>query len=196
MRARPFLLLLSAGLLLARPAPAAPVVGKPAPAFTLADVDGKPRRLAEFRGRPVALFFFCGCEWCGDVAKEWAALQRSGALPKPAATVVVYAEMDAPVAREVATIYGLDRSRTVLLPDPERTATVPLYQAEPCPRVFVLDGGGVLRYTNDHADDAPRKAPALAITSRTLQALRAATPAVKPKAKPSSRSSAGRAPAR
>jgi hypothetical protein len=160
MRARPFLpLLLAAGLLLAPPAAAAPVVGKPAPAFTL------PSKNA-------------------------------------AITLVVYEEMDAPVAKEVAAIYGLDPAATVVLPDPQRSVTLPLYQAEPCPRIFVVDSKGVLRYTNDHADDAPRKAPALVITSRTLQALRAATP-VSPKAKPAPRpkrppigSSAKRSPAR
>jgi len=30
-----------------------------------------------------------------------------------------------------------------------------------------------VRYTNNHKDDAPRKAPALAIVSRTIDAVRA-----------------------
>ena len=42
--------------------------------------------------------------------------------------------------------------------------------------MFVVDEKGVLRYTNDHADDAPRKAPAIAIVSRALAALRPAAP--------------------
>lgn len=160
-----------------------PAVGKPAPPFALADVNEKQRSLSEFRGRRVALFFFCGCSWCEDVAREWAALQRGGALaekekgkgaPAPA-TLIVYSELDAPVARELSSLYGLDPAQSVSLPDPAMAATK-VYRADPCPRVFVLDGKGVLRYTNDRADDAPRKAPALVITSRALEALRAAAP--------------------
>lgn len=171
---------------------AAPAVGKSAPTFTLSDVEKKKRTLAEFKGRRVALFFFCGCSWCADIAREWAALQRNGALaeqrggkgryaPEPPATVIVYSELNAATCRELSRIYGLDLARTVLLPDLEMRVTQSLYRAEPCPRVFVLDAKGVLRYTNDHSDDTPRKAPALAIVSRALEALRASAPSPKKK---------------
>jgi hypothetical protein len=137
----------------------------------------------------VALFFFCGCSWCGEIAKEWAGLQQSGALPNakgdvskssaPAifpATVVVYSEMEPEIAREMALMYGLNLAQTVVLIDPDMRVTEGVYKADPCPRVFVLDAKGVLRYTNNHPDDQPRKAPAIAIVSRTVGALRAAAP--------------------
>jgi cytochrome c biogenesis protein CcmG, thiol:disulfide interchange protein DsbE len=157
-----------------RPAPA---VGHAAPAFTRADVEVKKRSLAEFRGRRVALFFFCGCSWCAEVARAWGPLQRSGALEekggKAPITVVVY-EGDAEPLRALAASAGLDPAQTALLPDPERTVAS-TYHAEPCPRVFVLDSKGVIRYTNRGKDDAPRNVPAIAIVSKTVDALRAAT---------------------
>jgi AhpC/TSA family len=157
-----------------RPAPA---VGRAALPFTLTDTEGKKRSLAEFHGRRVALFFFCGCSWCTEVARGWGPLQRGGALGekgvKPPITVIVY-EGDAEAVRALAASAGLDPAQTILLPDPERTVAR-TYQAEPCPRVFVLDGKGVLRYTNNGTDDAPRKVPAIVIVSKTVDALRAAT---------------------
>jgi peroxiredoxin len=153
----------------------APAVGRTAPTFTRADVEVKKRSLAEFRGRRVVLFFFCGCSWCAEVAKEWGLLQRGGALEekggKAPITVVVY-EGDAEPLRALAASAGLDPAQTALLPDPERTVAR-TYHAEPCPRVFVLDSKGVIRYTNSGKDDAPRKVLAIAIVSNTVDALRA-----------------------
>lgn len=165
---------------------APPAVGKPAPAFSLRDVNQKARSLAEFKGRRVALLFFCGCSWCIDVAREWGSLQRSGALAEanparnaagraaaPPITVIVGSTLDADGCRGFATRTELDLTQTVLLPDPDGTV-VEAYHADPCPRVFVIGPDGVVRYINNGKDDAPRKAPALAIVSRALDALRAA----------------------
>ncbi|HLV81551.1 MAG TPA: redoxin domain-containing protein [Chthonomonadaceae bacterium] len=185
-------LLLLAGFCPSPPAgPKPPPVTKPAPAFTLADAQGHSRSLADFRGHPVALFFFCGCQWCHECADAWAQLQRGNALPAPASgarppakndprTVVVF-QGDAEAVRAFATETGLDTAQTLLLPDPKLAVTL-RYQALPCPRVFVLDGQGIVRYTNDHADDAPQKAPALAIVSRAVSALRACAAPIPPAA--------------
>jgi hypothetical protein len=155
----------------------APTVGRAAPIFTMADVEGKRCSLADFRGRRVALFFFCGCSSCAETATEWGRLQRGGALEKKGRqtpmTVVVY-EGDAEPLRALATAAGLHPAQTVLLPHPEKTVSRE-YGAEPCPRVFVLDANGVIRYTNDGKDDAPRKVPAMAVVAKTVDALRAAT---------------------
>lgn len=148
-----------------------------APAFALPDGDGHHRSLAEFRGRPVTLFFFCGCPWCARCAETWGKFQGGGVLPagsKDTATPItlVVFSGDAAAARAFATQVGLDLSQTVLLPDPTMRVTQGLYHAEPCPRLFVLDAQGRVRYTNNHKDDAPRSAPALALCSRALDALR------------------------
>jgi len=168
---------------------AAPAVGRAAPTFRLVGTDRKPHSLAEFKGRRVALFFFCGCTWCADVAREWASLQRGGALAEsapggstrdgaaraaadgPPVTILIGSGLDAEGCQGLASRAGLDLTQTVLLPDPD-ASVVRVYNADPCPRVFVIDAGGILRYTNNGKDDTPRKAPALAIVSHALDALR------------------------
>jgi len=147
--------------------------------FTLPDESGTPRRLADFRGRAVTLFFFCGCPWCQASAETWGNFQRGGVLPSSAGakttrpmTLVVFSG-DASAARVFEAQTGLDPAQTLLLPDPELRVTT-AFQADLCPRVFVLDRQGKAVYTNDHKDDAPRQAPALAIASHALDALRTA----------------------
>jgi hypothetical protein len=78
--------------------------------------------------------------------------------------------------REFATETGLSADQTVLLPDPQMDVTLMKYDAEPCPRVFVVDPAGQIVYTNNHSDDAPRKAPEMVIASRALDALRRCAP--------------------
>jgi len=154
-----------------------------APLFTLADDRGRPRSLASYRGRPAALFFFCGCPWCVRCAEVWGQWQRSGVLSPPdtrllrpsfasPVTLAVFSG-DGASARDFAARTGLDPVQTVLLPDTSMQVTQ-LYRADPCPRVFVVDGRGRLCYTNDHKDDAARRAPEMVIASRALAALRAA----------------------
>ena len=48
-----------------------PQTGHLAPPFTRADTTGKLFSLTAARGHPLALFFFCGCPWCADVAQGW-----------------------------------------------------------------------------------------------------------------------------
>lgn len=161
---------------------------QPAPDFRLQDADGKPQRLAQYRGRPVTLFFFCGCEWCARCAKMWGQFQRSGVLQSAAssprsvsgasadpATLIVFSG-DGAAARAFALAQGMDLAQTVLLPDTTMQVTQTLYNAEPCPRVFVVDPQGLLRYTNDHPDDAARKDSEAIIVSRALDALRSHRP--------------------
>src|SRR5579871_2918654 len=78
-----------------------PASGKPFPDFRLPDAEGQTRSLAELKGKPVALFFFCGCERCQRCALTWGQLQQGGALTAtaspsangergPANTVIVF----------------------------------------------------------------------------------------------------------
>ena len=149
-----------------------PVVGQLAPAFTLRDVRGRSRTLASFRGHPVALFFFCGCPRCHAVAEVWAQAQGDlGTGGPPPYTVIVFSDT-APAAKAFATGTGLTvgppPSGVTLLTDATLRVT-DRYGVSPCPRVFVLDAAGRIRDTNPDPD-----APALAIVSRALSALRRA----------------------
>ena len=158
-----------------KPTVAAPQIGKPAPIFARKDLSGKARALAAFRGRPVALFFFCGCERCYALAKEWAAILPALKSVKGKAkphTIIVYTEMTADSARTLAQSAGLDEKDALLLLDPDLIVALGIYRAEPCPRVFVVDALGILRYTNDHADDKAPDAPAALIVAKTVDALR------------------------
>jgi len=167
------------------------VAAKPvlAPNFTLKDPDGVKHSLSDYRGRPVALYFFCGCDWCHAVAGKWSLMQRAGAMPtstkgKEPVTLIVF-QGDGKAAKQFAQETQLDPASNVLLGDEEVHVTVDLYDAEPCPRIFVLDPAGKVVYTNNHKDDAARVAPADVIATRALDALRKAA------AVPSAKSTAG-----
>jgi len=166
-----------------------------ATAFSLKDTDGKIVTLDSFRGRPTVLFFFCGCSWCLDVARSWATLQHGNALPgadtPPVApkqgsasvapparpvrptTVIIYSS-DREETAAFAKRSGLDTAQTIFLSDEDLHVTDDLYHADPCPRAFVLDAAGRIRYTNTGKDDQPRVAPADIIVAKTLNALRTA----------------------
>ncbi len=150
---------------------ATPTAGQPAPTFALRDAQGKPFSLAATQGRPVALFFFCGCPWCADLARSWGRLQRDKRLPARVETVVVFAG-DKAQASAFARASGLDLAHTRVLPDPDSGLTEEVYRLAACPRAFALDARGTVRYTNDHADDQARQAPAATLAARTLAALR------------------------
>src|SRR5262249_49482235 len=124
--------------------------------FTLNDVQGKPRALADYKGRTCVLFFYCGCPWCHECARVWGQTQRSNALPsdgagRPPVTLVVYAG-DATATRAFSDAEGLSAEKNVLLPDPTLQVTR-AWKSVLCPRAFVIDPDGRIRYTNDHAGD-------------------------------------------
>lgn len=157
-----------------------PVVGKPAPLFTMNDVEEKSHSLKDLRGKPVVVLFFCPCEYCKPVAALWAEAQRGGALVpepgkdvpaglEPPKTLVIFAgEPD--LTREFGEVAGFEKEITTLLPDP-KLRTARLYDAIPCPRAFVVDGKGNLRYTNNEAGRMPHKIPAPTLVSRLLSAV-------------------------
>ena len=162
-------------------------VGKVAPDFTLSDVyTGKKRTLSQFAQskRPVVLFFFCGCSACHVVASEWAKYQRANALPSNAATVIVYSTTDKTEVLERVKSTGLERKRTAVLCDTEDLAiTSQLYNAQPCPRVLVLDTQGRLCYTNLGTNDnwqnsesaSELEHQAILLTTRALASLESAS---------------------
>ena len=148
----------------------APTAGQTAPAFTLVDTAGTKRSLAEFRGHPTAVFFFCGCPWCADCAREWARETRAGKVSSSVQSLVVFSG-DSAETRRFGHKNGLDVHQIVLLPDPTSAVTERRYHLNTCPRVFVLDAAGTVRYTNDHSNDTARVAPASVIVSRAVAAL-------------------------
>ena len=170
--ARPFLAMLVFLVLLpAGPCLSRPTLARPTPAFTLPDLGGKPRTLAEFHGRPVALFFFCGCDACRRCAVAWGDAQRSGALA-PLPSVIVFSG-DAAAAKRFREEAGLEAAQTTMLTDPA-DQVADRYQVPVCPRVFVLNAAGDLRYTNNERGTDPQTMPAAVLVSRIVSAVRAA----------------------
>jgi len=179
------------------PATPSPLVGKAAPTFTLLDAEGKTRALADYHGQPVVLYVFCGCRPCHKCARAWGQIQRSGILAqaagKPSAiaggqapwTLVLF-HGDAEAIRTFVEETQLDLKNSVLLPDADEKISAS-YKAEQCPRVFVLDAQGVVRYTNDEEGEDSYKIPAPLIVSRAVDALRRVASGAnpdKPKATP------------
>jgi peroxiredoxin len=175
------LLITSAFLLLAASMAAfaapGPRVGDRVIEFKGSDVDGRPWQPSSAAGRPIAMFFFCGCDACHRLARDWAGFQRSGVVAraakagaKPPLTVAVFSG-DSQAAKLFASQTRLAKD-VLLIVDPDMKTTN-LYQAEPCPRVFVIDRSGVIRYTNNSADDAPQGHDEQVIAFKALKALRA-----------------------
>ncbi len=153
--------------------------GKIAPAFQAKDLARKTASVKTLYKKPAVLFFFCGCEHCHEVARKWSQFGSSGALDaaKPL-TWIVFA--DGPEgAKAFRAETGLPET-VRMFPD-ANMKVADQYKAQICPRAFVLDAKGTIRYTNDHADDQPQKAPADVIVSRTVESLLKTT---KPSKKP------------
>ena len=155
------------------------MVGKAIPALTLPDVAGRKHSLTK-REQPLTLLFFCGCAPCHDFARLWSQVQQSGDLKTQAAvrapaahspaTVVVFLG-GAAAARAFAAQTGLDLSQTLLLLDPSDQMGQ-RFGVIQCPRIFVVDAGHRLVYTNLDAGDPAPPLSATALVSRTLTAWR------------------------
>lgn len=180
----------------------APALGRPLPPFSLPDPDGKPHSSKQLTGRVTVLCFFCGCDACRACATTWGGMLRGGVFrpadaasarpddvrrpaeggkrragnppPRPAsnepATVIVYMG-DAAAARQFIEATGLDPASITALADPDCRVTQE-YGALPCPRIYVTDRDGRLRYLNNHADDAPQQAAPEAILAHVVSAVR------------------------
>jgi hypothetical protein len=85
-------------------------------------------------------------------------------------TMIVVFDGNAESLTTFAAETNLDLKRTVLLPEPAMEVGR-RYAALPCPRLFVLDGGGIVRYVNDHADDQPQTASSATLVSKAAAAL-------------------------
>lgn len=156
-------------------------VGTAAPLFTHQDIEGKRRSLTSMQGKPLVLFVFCGCEECKPVAERWAKLQKDGTLAPAFAlngekvtplTLVLYVG-DEKETRAFGTRIGFDPKQTVLFADP-KLEVARAYDAMPCPRVFVLDAQGMIRYTNKEEGAKSNTLSLDLLLTRTFDALRPA----------------------
>jgi peroxiredoxin len=118
-----------------------PRVGQPAPEFTLVTHSGQTLQLGFLRRRPVILNFFCNCGLCHAFATE---LGRAADLREKAEILVVTA--DAGVAEDDAFRHETGLAATYIHDSPPVIA--PRYASEACPRCWLIDTNGIIRYVN------------------------------------------------
>jgi peroxiredoxin len=148
---------------------ALPKVNSLAAPFALTDAGGKRHSLSDFRGKPVLLCFFCGCEPCHKFAHAWAQIQH-GEQVSGTQTIVIFLGISEDL-RKFASETNLDLGQTTLLPDPSLDVALK-YSALPCPRLYVLDEQGIIKYTNNHADGQPQTASDVTLISQCVTAIR------------------------
>jgi peroxiredoxin len=136
-------------------------VGERAPDFDLLSVgQGKSIRSDDLRGRPVIINFFCGCNFCSTVAREWAK-NKDEVGDVPIVAIAANHWTYAPAAvREFRAKTGWPWP--MLADMASRTAND--FDALTCPRLFVLDSEGVIRYASEQgaSDEKALVAAALA----------------------------------
>jgi peroxiredoxin len=162
---------LTAAIVGAATAFAAPTIGEPAPAFTAVDTAGKSRSLAEFKGKTVVL------EWTNDgcpyVKKHYGAgnMQKLQQDATKAGHVWLSVISSAPGKQghvNGAEADALTRTRgaepTAVLLDPKGDVGR-LYDAQTTPHMFVIDKAGILRYMGA-IDDQPTTEAAMIVKAR------------------------------
>ncbi len=129
-------------------------VGQRAPDFDLLAVgEGKNVHLISLSGKPVIINFFCGCNFCTIVGKEWVKNKdKMGDVPMVAIGVNHWSYGPRAV-RDYRARTGWTWPMLADLQSETSTA----YHALTCPRVFVVDGHGIIRYASgEGASDEKR----------------------------------------
>jgi len=159
-----FLVAVSAAIVAAAPAMAAPVLGQPAPAFQAVDASGNTRSLSEFRGKTVVL------EWtnngCPYVQKHYnsgamQSLQREATrdgvvwLTLISSAPGMQGYLTGPQARQWKA--EAKAASTDVLLDPKGTVGR-AYEAKTTPHMYVVDKAGKLVYMGG-IDDKPSSDP-------------------------------------
>ena len=127
-----------------------------APDFTLTDLTGKPFHLIAQRGKIIAMFLFCGCPECSEIAQRWNIKQQDHWSELKSSNYVCIIDYTGPPATIKAFLHSASigsRQYTVLR-DPHHIVG-DLYHTDTCPRSFVIDKDGTIDYTNNHPDDRP-----------------------------------------
>ena len=127
-----------------------------APDFSLTDLTGKPFHLMAQRGKAIAMFSFCGCPECTEIARRWNIEQREHESELKSSKYVCIIDYTGPPATIKAFLHSasIDRGYYTVLLDPHHIVGE-RYHVDTCPRSFVIDKDGTIDYTNNHPDDRP-----------------------------------------
>jgi peroxiredoxin len=118
-----------------------PSVGRPAPDFALTTPKGQTVQLGFLRQRPVLLCFFCNCGLCHAFATE---IARAKDLTAKLETIVVAS--DAAVAED--DTFRRETGLDALYCHDAPPITALRYNSTECPRCWLIDTKGVIRYVN------------------------------------------------
>jgi len=120
-----------------------PREGAPAPSFNASIFAGGSISSKELRGKPAVLFFFCSCDECHQVAKEWARLQGTGQSTK---TLISFSG-----TKQEADLFtketSLNPGQARFMDDSDNSLN-DRYDAMPCPAAFVIGSDGTLLYSS------------------------------------------------
>ena len=120
-------------------------VGERAPEFDLLSVgEGRQVRLAGLKGRPVIINFFCGCNFCSIVGEEWVKNKDKVGDTPVLAIAINHWTYKPTMVRHFRKKTGWPWP---VLADLQSRVTTE-YNAVTCPRVFVVDGRGIIRYAS------------------------------------------------
>lgn len=158
-----------------------PVVGRPAPDFTLITSRGQSLQLGFLKDQPVLLCFFCDCGLCRAFAS---ALARAEDLARQARILVVAS--DAAVAEHESFRKETGLTAAEYFHDSPPVTAV-RYASEECPRCWLIDTEGIVRYVNPE-----RLMPAAKLVADLRAALAPPAPQPRPAPRPSARDAAKR----
>jgi peroxiredoxin len=147
-----------------RAAPVIPRVGSVAPNFRLASTGNDMVQLSLLRGQPVILTFFCRCGLCHAVAKEMAR------TPELAHTRIyaIFGDYSIGQPQDEKEFRESTGFQSPFLIDLASEVGLQ-YDSTHCPRVWVVDRNGIVRYVN-----ASQTAPPEQIVAGAVKALAAA----------------------
>ena len=121
--------------------------------------------MEDLKGKPVIVNFYCGCNFCSIVGREWAKNKDKVGDAAILAVMTNHWSYNPPAVREFRQRTGW--SWPVLADMDSQIATS--FNALTCPRVFVIDAHGVIRYASAEGDSDEKKliADALAAAHRS-----------------------------
>ena len=125
-------------------APPSGLIGKTAPDFALKGLDGKNMRLSEFRGQVVLVNFWA--RWAGPSRQEMPALERINATYQRAGLVILGVSIDEDLNRAREFADSMHVSYPMLFDTGDTTGTH--YAIEKLPVTFLIDRGGIVRFSN------------------------------------------------
>jgi len=122
-------------------------VGFLAPEFALPGLDGGIVRLSDYLGRPIIIdFWSSACSACRAAAPHLESLRRSYADRDLVAIVIALDPTPSDAARFLAA-GGYTEFVVAREIDPSRKETMHLYGVGQIPHAFLVDRGGVIRYS-------------------------------------------------